>query len=146
MTGLSPSGHTALEHAHLGTPQERGGDVASWVQSSTITHTEAQAPHTLVHYLPRDVLADSADVRGGPCGSEKQSDMPEVAHVACGCGLGSGSQFSASHLTAPHWPERSERPKALGVEGGKFEPAETCVWAPAGTAHGRRAPGTPKPP
>lgn len=104
--------------------------------NSTITHTEATGLHrgparyscATVHNTHGRSSQTLLMLRGGPRGSEKQHDWPEVAHVACGCGLGSGSLFSAPISQHPTGQRGQRGPRQWWWEGGKFEPAEKCVW------------------
>lgn len=93
-------------------------------------------PRTLLFTEPHETSGT------GTAGFQTWTCEPQRSNVTCSrslsylaSGSGSRSQFSASHLTALHWPQRSERPKALRLGGAKLEPIGMCVRAPAGTTH-----------
>lgn len=142
MTGLSPSGHTALEHGHSGTPQERGGDMVSWVQISTITNTPR--PCTLQLPTPDEMSSQTLLVlRGGLLWLREAVTCQRslTQRVGLGWGLEASSLRPISRHPTGQGDQRG--PRHRGWEGGKLEPAEKCVWAPAGTTPGCMASGTP---
>lgn len=74
----------------------------------------AQVPGSLQSTTPHEVSdTGAADF----VGSEKQSDLAELAQPASRFGSGSGSQFSVPAFPELHWPGKSEGPRGAGECG-----------------------------
>lgn len=124
-----------LEHAPSGTPQERGGDVVSWVQAAP-SHTQkprgcSSPPHATEHPTPGRSSQTLLVLRGASVA--QRSNMTGQRSLTRRVGVGWGLDTSSLHPISQHpngqRGQRGQRgPRQWGWEGGKLEPAEKCVW------------------